>query len=347
MVEHILDEFKMPVNGNNEVILRVIQGERVNILQIIMDDKIIPIQLIGYGANALFEVGNKFAIKYASLTELMPNFPPFTPHAQPLRQEARATYTPRSNSVSKSTSPIQFSKMITVDEAIAILKNKAPVPPERVKIKTTEAEMIDFIIKFKGGSEIYMKGDLKVIKEANLFIDYKLFKDTMDKLLADHIIAERHKISRTNHPYTVYIIPREVPGKKESVLTNTSKSGQTSIPNQPPSTETINLSAMSGQTRVEIQPHQKEEEKIAVPQQQQVPASLVSADTIKSSITDYLETLFYSFKDSELNLEIFLSEAQFQKIPIEVARDFYIKKLEERDKRLLRMQKMTSNTNNT
>lgn len=331
MVERVLDEFKMPVNGNTEVILRVVQGERLNTLLIIMDDKVIPINLIGYGANALFEVGNKFAIKYASLTELMPNFPPFTPQAQPFR--GQQGYTPRPT-FTKSSSPIQPSKEITVDEAIAILKKKSPVPKERVLVKTTPADMIDFIIKFKGGSELYVKGDLTIVKEANLFLDYKLFKDTLVTLVRDRVISELHKISRTDHPYTVYVIPKELP-------VSNSDSGTRPVP------ATTNIE----KNNTDSSPAKSELPTTTLPiRQGQVSpegVSLVRADQVKSSITNYLETLFYSFQDSELNMELFLSEAQYQKIPLEVARDFYIKKLEERDKRLLRLNKGSMNNKPT
>jgi hypothetical protein len=286
MDQKILNEFIIPLNNNQNIIIRVVQEELMNVLLLIQEDQTIRLPLIGYTPNFLAEMINLNAMNYSSLHNLNPQFQPFVPNIQPPRSQP--AYAPRKTFGSKNSAPVQFSKEITTAEAIAIVQKKVSPPTETVKVRSTPEEMVDFIIAYKGGQEIYVKGELRVFKGLNLFIDLKLFTETLARLVRDKVVGERHKTSATGNPYTVYVIPKTI-GPKE------------------------------------------EEKKIVEKTPELIPAS-----EVQSTVTEYLETLFYSLQDEDLTMDFFISEASYEKIPPEIARAFYEKKLAEREAKILK-----------
>lgn len=354
MTETLLYEFSMPVDGYGKITYRVVNNGHFNILQIIWGEYVTPIPLIGYSANFFFEMGGRLASKYASLSELMPHLPPIELSPQPVYPQQNFSFgrTSFGNSSPNPSNPKSFPKnkkktdplkIISIDEAVAILKGKQNIPDRYVKVAITEETMADFIVKYKGGSELYINGEYETFKEAKLFINFDLFRNTTLQLCTDKKITKYTKISQKHKKsYDVYRIPKELP---VIALEQTPPEKITAPVSEtvPTPANTINLAKMTDQPKDEdlapqsydISP--KVSERSSAPDFEQ--PTLVPASAAKSSITNYLETLFYSYQDAELDLQIFLSDAQYQKIPPEVARDFYIKKLEERDKRLLRLNK--------
>lgn len=315
MTDKILYEFKMPMNGYGEILYRVVVTDHGNILQIIWGEYTIPIPLIGYMPNYFFELGGIIASKFATITDLKLNLPSLEQSPQRDRQykdtHSRVKTHP-SPSASTSTRPVTYHRKqqntldeITIDEAVDILQGKKTKPDKYVKVAITEETMVDFIIKYKGGSELYINGEYTEFKNAKLFIDFDLFRTTTLQLFTEQKILKKTKISKKrNQKYDVFLIPKTLLDKLETPVDESNQPSQYQVLTAPVSS---------------------------------------SVSEIKPAITNYLESLFYSFQDSELNLEIFLSEAHYQKIPLDVARDFYKRKLEERDKKLRQIQRKPSN----
>lgn len=315
MTEKILYETKIPMNGYGEILYRVVTTDNFNILQIIWGEYTIPIPLIGYMPHYFFELGGMLVSKFTTSTQLQSNLSPFeqvTQLSTPQQSNVLRTKTVSETKTKTSNQSVTYNRKqqrqleeVTIDEAVAILKGEKTKPEKYVKVAITKETMVDFIVKYKGGSELYINGEYTEFKDAKLFIDFDLFRTTTLQMFTEQKILKKTKISKKrNQKYDVFLIPKTL--LKES---------------EKPSVESYR------------------------PGQYQVFAAPVSSSVseVNSSITNYLERLFYSFQDSELNMELFLSEAQYQKISLDVARDFYIKKLEERDKMLRKLQDRTPN----
>lgn len=319
MNEKILYEFKMPMIGYGEILYRVVSTDHFNILQIIWGEYTIPIPLVGHTPNYFFELGGMISTSFASSNKFKNILPNFKQLPKPIKTPQSNTVSitePPTTSSSVSNQPVTFrSKQqrklneITIDDAVAILKGIKAKPEKYVNVAITEETMVDFIIKYKGGSELYINGEYKEFKDAKLFINFDLFRKKTLQLFNDNKIVKKTKISKKRkQKYDVFLIPKELP---------------------------------DGPGKPAVESYQPKLNPLLIKPSQI--SAFSSTSEVKLSITNYLESLFYSFQDSELNLEIFLSEAQYQKIPLDVAKNFYIKKLEERDKRLRRLHHGTAN----
>ena len=326
--ETILYEFTIPIDQTDQIIIRIVQEELINVMELLQGEQKIRIKLLGYTPNFLAEMINLQAMKYSSLHNINPQFQPFIPNLQPPRPQSsffqKSSYGPRSTAPATQSSdrPQRLSE-ISVQEAIDIINGKKPRPERTVRVKTNEQEMVDFIIAYKGGSELYIRGELKIFKSYNLFIDFKLFTETIARLVHEKVVGERHKNSRAGHHYIVYIIPKTIPIDSGVKKVETSQQ-ETPEPSHVGTRPTPNTLGETRPVRKDKRPTEKEER--SLPE-----VKLVPATDVKSTITEFLEQLFYSYQDDELTLDLFISEATYQKIPAEIARAFYLKKLEERD----------------
>ena len=299
----ILEEIRIPDLNGKIYILRVVEEEKINVLEFERDELKFRIELLGYTANYLLQIANSLSVKFSSLNYLLPGYSQPIENIQPPRASTapvKRTFGP------KSSNPPQFNKEISVDEAINIILNKSSIPDEMVKVKLDIDSMIKFIFAYKKGSEIYVRGETNIFKQHNLFIEYKLFNEALKKLLNDKIISERHKTSQKGDPYSVFVIPREIPIEYQN--------------NKTP-------------TKIETK-------------QENVPPVLKSATDLIPSTKDILEDLFVSFssQEAEFDLELFVSEAQFKKISREESVNFFNKKIEERNKQYRQKKQTSSDT---
>ena len=304
----ILQELRIPELDGNDYFVTILEGEKINLIELKRGDETFHVPLLGYTPDFLFQVLNQVSVKFSSMNELLPGFsqpitnilPPRAPSA-PIKQDHGP----------KSTSPRQFSKTITVDEAVAIMQRKAQIHQQMVKVDLNSANIVAFIAGYRGGSTIYEKRVLTDMKAYKLFIDFDLFKETLEQLLHQNIISLKNKISGIGNPYSVYVIPKDLLEKtvkpKEEKVTLVPANALPPISQNP-----------------EVQPRP------------------FSQPAIQKNIMkdNELEALFNSYADSELDLELFVSEAQFKKISREESMNFFRKKIAERERKLL--QKVTA-----
>lgn len=70
----VLQELRIPELDGNDYIIKILEGEKINLIELIRGDEIIHIPLLGYTPHFLFQVLNQISVKFSSINELLLNF---------------------------------------------------------------------------------------------------------------------------------------------------------------------------------------------------------------------------------------------------------------------------------
>lgn len=99
---------------------------------------------------------------------------------------------------------------ISYQEAVEIFNSTTGGLDQPTKVRTSKSDMQELILRVYGGRELFVRGELELWDQKNLILNHRAFWKVVIELEKRKLIGVQHKISKNNHPYKVYVVPKSL-----------------------------------------------------------------------------------------------------------------------------------------